>query len=196
MNRKQLDSLFSYLGLAIAAVLVIAGGLLSWGYTFANTTVHDQLAAQAIFFPPAGDTFTEEDNPETFQWAGMQVTSGEMAYGYAENYIAHHMAGSIAGWNEANPDYQVTGPTYAEASSMARTLAATPDADPELVAAAMSLRETMFMGSTLRGLLLEAYAFWMFGQIAFYASIACFVGAGLFVVLSVLGFRHAKLANA
>jgi hypothetical protein len=59
----------------------------------------------------------------------------------------------------------------------------------------MQLRETMFMGNTLRGLLLEAYAFWMFGQIAFYASIAAFSGAVLFACLSLLGFRHAKKAN-
>jgi hypothetical protein len=191
MNRKQLDALISYIGVAIAAALVIAGGLLTWGYNFANTTVTDQLAAQNIFYPPAGESFTEADNPNIFQWAGMQVTTGEMARGYSDDYIAIHMAGSVAGWNAAHPDL-TTGATYSEVSNMARTYASTPDADPAIVAEAMQLRETMFMGNTLRGLLLEAYAFWMFGQIAFYAAIACFTGAALFSVLAALGFRHAK----
>ena len=32
--------------------------------------------------------------------------------------------------------------------------------------------QTVFQGTTLRGLLFEAYAFWTFGQIALYAAIA------------------------
>jgi hypothetical protein len=194
MNRKQMDRLISYIGAALAAALVIAGGLLTWGYNFANTTVSDQLAAQNIYFPPAGETFTEADNPKIFKWAGQQVTTGKMAEGYSEHYIAHHMVGSVEGWNAANPEFK-TGATYAEVSTMARTISANPDVDPTIIAGAMQLRETMFMGNTLRGLLLEAYAFWMFGQIAFYASIAAFSGAVLFAGLSLLGFRHAKKAN-
>ena len=33
-------------------VLVIAGGLLAWGHSFANSNVHNQLAQPQIYFPP------------------------------------------------------------------------------------------------------------------------------------------------
>jgi hypothetical protein len=55
-----------------------------------------------------------------------------------------------------------------------------------------SLSQTVFQGTTLRGLLLEAYAFWTFGQIALWAGIASFILAGLMAVLVGFGFWHAR----
>ena len=55
---------------------------------------------------------------------------------------------------------------------------------------------TLFMGDTLRGLLLNAYAFGVVGTIAYYASIASFAGAVVLLLLALLGFRHAKAAAA
>jgi hypothetical protein len=52
--------------------------------------------------------------------------------------------------------------------------------------------QTMFRGETLRGLLLNGFAFWKMGQIAFIAAIASFVGAGLLLLLSGLGFWHLR----
>jgi hypothetical protein len=37
--------------------------------------------------------------------------------------------------------------------------------------------DTVFQGPALRGLLLNAYAFWQIGQIALWAAIAAFTGA-------------------
>ena len=51
MRRKTFDLLVSTGGLVLAAVLLVAGGLLMWGYSFANSQVHDQLVAQKIVFP-------------------------------------------------------------------------------------------------------------------------------------------------
>jgi hypothetical protein len=51
------------------------------------------------------------------------------------------------------------------------------------------------MGNTLRGLLLNAYAFGTMGTIAFWAAIASFVGAALLLALGLLGLRHAKTAE-
>ena len=48
----------------------------------------------------------------------------------------------------------------------------------------------MFKGETLRGLLLNAYAFDTMGNIAFCAAIAAFAGAAVLLVLSLLGLRH------
>ena len=52
--------------------------------------------------------------------------------------------------------------------------------------------ETSFQGTTLRGLLLEAYAFWKFGQIALNGAIASFILAGVMAVLVLLGLWHAR----
>ncbi len=55
--------------------------------------------------------------------------------------------------------------------------------------------QTLFRGEILRGLLLNAYAFWKIGQIALFASIASFSLAGLMLVLTVLGFWHLRRAS-
>ena len=39
-------------GLAATVILALAGGLLLWGSTYVHNTVHSQLAAQQIYFPP------------------------------------------------------------------------------------------------------------------------------------------------
>jgi hypothetical protein len=52
MRRKVLDLLTSVGGLIVVVVLVMAGGLLLWGYSFTNSNVHNQLARQDIAFPP------------------------------------------------------------------------------------------------------------------------------------------------
>ena len=52
--------------------------------------------------------------------------------------------------------------------------------------------QTVFQGTTLRGLLLEAYAFWTFGQIALVGGIVLFALAGVMALLVGLGFWHAR----
>jgi hypothetical protein len=70
------------------------------------------------------------------------------------------------------------------------------DADPAAVKAAGDLRQTMFLGDTLRGMLLNAYAFGTLGTIAIYAAIASFIDAAAMAVLSLLGWRHLLRAPA
>ena len=53
MNRRIIDLLLSWTGLVVAVVLLVAGGLLLYGSSFVKDQVHDQLATQKIFFPPA-----------------------------------------------------------------------------------------------------------------------------------------------
>ena len=58
-------------------------------------------------------------------------------------------------------------------------------------------RQTLFMGETLRGLLLNVYAFSIFGAVAFFAGWVALVGAVAMIVLAVYGFTHAhKLHKA
>ena len=52
--------------------------------------------------------------------------------------------------------------------------------------------QTVFRGTTLRGLLLEAYAFSEIGTIMLWGAIASFLGAAFMSVLVGLGFWHAR----
>ena len=55
----------------MAALLLVAGGLLLWGSTYVHNTVQGQLSAQQIYFPPkaafahpvAGTEITPEHRP-------------------------------------------------------------------------------------------------------------------------------------
>ena len=53
LRRKTLDMILTAGGAVLIVVLLAAGGLGLWGYSFANSNVHDQLAQQQITFPPA-----------------------------------------------------------------------------------------------------------------------------------------------
>jgi len=44
MSRKVFDILASTGGVVVVVVLVIAGRLLTWGHSFVNSNVHNQLA--------------------------------------------------------------------------------------------------------------------------------------------------------
>ena len=54
MRRKTFDGLMVTGGVVLAAVLLVAGGLLTWAHAFVGNQVREQLTAQKIFFPEAG----------------------------------------------------------------------------------------------------------------------------------------------
>ena len=56
MQRKFFDVFASAIGAVMVVALVVAGSLLMWGYSFANSNVHNQLAAQDITFPTAASS--------------------------------------------------------------------------------------------------------------------------------------------
>jgi hypothetical protein len=175
MRRRTFDALVSTGGMIVAAVLLVAGALLMWGHSFINTNVHNQLAAQKIFFPPKGNPALTAD-PEIKQYvspyAGQQVVNGQQAEVFADHFIAVHLR-EIGG-----------GKTYSQLS--ARSLA-----HPGKAKLAAQV-QTLFRGETLRGLLLNAYAFGKMGQIALWAAIAVFIGAVIMLVLSALGYLHLR----
>jgi len=174
MRRRTFDLILTATGLVLTIVLLVAGALLAWGYNFANTSVHDQLAAQQIYFPAAGSDALKspEIGPYLNKYAGQQLVTGEQAKAYADHFIAVHLK-EVAG-----------GKTYAQASAAAQ-------ADPSN-AQLQGQVATLFKGETLRGLLLNAYAFGKIAQIALYASIASFILGGLMLILTVLGFLHLR----
>jgi hypothetical protein len=180
MSRKVFDILASAGGLVMVVVLVVAGALLMWGYSFANSNVHDQLARQEIVFPSqaafahpkAGTEITPSMIPSVSQYAGQQLLTGPQAEVYANDFIAVHLS---------ELPY---GGVYAKLSSASRS-----DPSNKKLAA---LVQTSFQGTTLRGLLLEAYAFSEFGTIAFWAGIAAFCLSFIMAILVGLGFWHAR----
>jgi hypothetical protein len=177
MSRRTIDNVVSSAGLLVAVVLLAAGGLLVWGHNFVNSQVHDQLAAQKIFFPPKGNPAIKGPQFAAMQqYAGQQLVTGPQAATYANHFIAVHLS-EVDG-----------GKTYSEVSGLAR---ANPT-DTKLQAEV----ETLFKGTALRGLLLNAYAFSKFGQIAGIASYVMFAGAAILLVLAGLGLVHARRVSA
>ena len=79
------------------------------------------------------------------------------------------------------------GKTYAQLSAAAMAL---PKGSPAYTAAEAKA-QTVFQGTTLRGLLLEAYGFSLIAAIALWCAIAALCLAGVMAVLVGLGFAHA-----
>lgn len=190
MRRRKFDGIVSAIGAGMTAFLLVAAGLLNWGYSFADQSVTEQLSGQKIMFPAADSeslkALPEEDRAAIEPFAGLQLTTGEQARAYAMHYIGSHVK-NIAG-----------GKTYSEVSGAALAKNAEAKANPgntalaEEAAALMGQRQTLFMGETLKGLLLNAFAFWQVGQIAMYASIASFIGGLLMLILTIMGYAHLR----
>jgi hypothetical protein len=176
MRRRTFDALAATAGLVLAVVLAIGGGLLLWGHSVISADVHNQLAAQKIVFPPAGSAAVKElpaaDAAAMRAYAGQLMTTGAQAETYANHFIAVHLA-KIGG-----------GKTYSQ-------LSAASLAQPKNTALAGQV-QTVFRGTTLRGMLLNVYGWWQMGQIMLVSAIVAFAAAGLFLILSGLGFWHLR----
>ena len=174
MRRRAFDEIVSWVGALVTLALLVAGSLMMWGYLFTNSQVHNELAAQQIYFPAAGSSAlaSPDIGPYLNRYAGQQLVNGAQARAYADHFIAVHVK-AIAG-----------GKTYAQISAAA-------SANPTDTTLA-NQATTLFKGETLRGLLLNAYAFWQVGQLARLGAIAAFAMALLAAALTVLGFRHAR----
>ena len=184
MQRKFFDVFASAVGAVVVVALVVAGSLLMWGCSFANSNVHNQLAAQDITFPTAaefahakpGTEITPQMLPYLLKYAGQPLTTGAQAEAYADHFIAYHLA--------EMPYHGV----YDAVSTASR-------ANPTNAKLAAEV-QTVFTGTTLRGLLLEAYAFSVFATIAFWAGIAAFALAAIMALLVAFGFWHARRTPA
>jgi hypothetical protein len=180
MSRKVFDILTSIGGLVVVVVLLVAGGLLMWGHSFVESNVRSQLAQQQIYFPPkaafahakAGTEITPSMIPSVSQYAGQQLLTGAQAQVWADDFIAVHLS------------EMPYGGVYSKISTAAR-------ANPKNTQLA-ALTQTSFTGTTLRGLLLEAYAFSKTGDIMLWGAIASFILAALMSVLVGLGLWHAS----
>lgn len=197
MRRKTLDLILASGGALLVVALLAAGALAMWGYSYSNTSVRNQLATQQIYFPQksafaaVNACGTSKEivaicHPKSFAeitpamvrtvepYAGQQVLNGQEAAVYANDFIAVHLS---------QMPYKGI---YAKVSAAA--MAAKPGSAAATSLAA--LEDTVFKGTTLRAMLLEANGFWTFGQIALWAGIISFILAGVMAVFSALGFWH------
>ena len=105
MRRNSSRTLIGAASAALAAVLLIAGGLLLWGSAYVHNTVQGQLSAQQITFPPAaafahpkaGSEITPNMIPSVSQYAGQQLLTGQQAEAYADHFIAQHITDMSGG---------------------------------------------------------------------------------------------------
>jgi len=172
---RRNSHLAAIMGFALSAVLLVSGGLLLWGSTYTHNMVHNQLAAQQIYFPPkaafahpkAGTEITPSMVPSVSQYAGQQLVTGQQAQAYADNFIGVHIA-NITG-----------GKTYSQLSTQAMA----HPTDTKLAAQV----NTVFKGETLRSILLNAFGWWKVSQITYIASIVAFGLAGLTLLASLFG---------
>ncbi len=173
MRRRTFDILMAAAGMFLAATLIFAGVMLTWAHNYIGNEVHTQLAAQQIYFPAANSpAVAAPEFAAMRQYGGQQLTTGAQAEVYADHFIANHLK-VIGG-----------GKTYSQLSAEAI-------AQPNNVALAAQAN-TVFKGETLRGLLLNAYAFGTMGTIAGIAAIGAFIAAAVMLVLSGLGLLHAR----
>lgn len=185
MKRRTFDKMVTIVGVGLSVFLFVAAALMNWGYSFTNDTVKSQLSAQKITMPGATGNAKEDASTTAFfkDNGGKLMTNGKQAQMYADHFIAFHLSNM---------------PTYAAASTANRSATAALAADPtnaDLQAKADSAAgtvETVFKGESLRGMLLNAYAFWQIGQIAKIGALVSLVGGILLLILSVAGWVHLR----
>ena len=153
------------LQVGMIGILGFVAGFMFWGNSFVHDMVSNELTAQKISVPAVGapgfdaKTLGATQYAELSQYAGQAVTTGPQAQAYANDFINVHLQ-KVAG-----------GQTYSQVSGALIAEQAKPNPDAKTVATLSGQRTTLFMGETLRGLLLNAYGWWQVGQYAFYAAI-------------------------
>ncbi len=180
MRRTTFDKLLGWVGVSLGVVLLAVAGLLVWGSAYIHNTVTSQLAAQQITFPPAsafahpkaGTEITPSMIPSVSQYAGQQLLTGQQAEAYADHFIAVHLQ-EIGG-----------GKTYSQLSTEAM-------AKPSDTALASQVA-TVFKGTTLRSMLLNAYGWWKVSQITYIISLVLFGLGTLSFLAGVFGFARIR----
>jgi hypothetical protein len=164
-------------------VLVLAGaaGFLVYEGSFVTNMVKDQLTAQQIFFPgtdqiKTGGALDPAEFPQEIRdQAGKQVTDGNQAKIYANDFIGEHLQGVAGGLT-----YATIGSKIGAVNAL---LASTPKTDPNYatlqsqVATLNAQRDTLFKGESLRSMLLNAYGWWTIGVYTTYAGVGLLLAA-------------------
>ncbi len=202
MKRRTLDLIISGGGLVLAVVLLALGLVLQNQANFAKDYAATQLGAQLITMPaadalggadqqPGGECLVKFGQGDA---AARLMTTGAQAECYANQYIAYHMRSSAEEAGYPGATYSTLGGITRGIQSQideATTAGTDTTALTAQLTAANALRDTMFKGETLRGLLLTTYGFSVFAERLDQAAILAYIAAAVLLVLSIAGFVHA-----
>ena len=160
---------------AVLVVLLGAGAIFAYGLgTFTTNQIKDELTAQQIYFPAkdqikSGGALDPAEFPaEIRDQAGNQVTDGNQARIYANDYIGKHLEATAKG-----ETYASLGPKISALKAQQAALAKDDPAYADLgnqITTLTATRETLFKGETLRSSLLNAYGWWTIGTYTTYAA--------------------------
>jgi hypothetical protein len=153
-------------GMIVAGILAIAGG------SYAHKVVHDQLVPQKIFFSADAKELPAKLKP----YAGEQVDTAKEAKVFADDYIGLHLQGVAK------------GQTYSEVSGQFMK-------DPNNQQLAQQ-RQTLFMGETLRGMLLNAWGWGTVGNLARVAGIALLLLGVILLAIPLLALAASRRSSA
>jgi hypothetical protein len=195
LHRRSIDRVLVGFGALIAIVLVVAGGLLTWGHDFAADYVGRELRSQHISFPDEA-ALAAEGRTDLNSNAGKQLATGGQAEAYA-SYINGHLQKVANGATFADLGTPETAANKAVTDAKAAN--ASTDEIAKLQTAATTIanqRNTLFKGETLRGLLLSTYAWSTIGSIALIAAVVAYAAAVVAAVLVVLGVVHLRRSRA
>lgn len=197
MKRRTLDLLFSAGGILFGALLLVLGLVLNNQSSFATNYVKGQLGDQKINFTPAA-ALKGEDKAAGGKcldtYGGSALDTGKKAECYANQYIGFHLKESAKAAGVEGATYATLGAEVTKAKTAAadaKTAGQVTDKLDARVTELSGLRDTMFKGETLRGLLLTSYGFSIFGDRAGLAATICYAAFALLVLLSIAGFIHA-----
>jgi hypothetical protein len=193
VTRRRIDHLLIAAGFVATVVLVVAGALLTWGSSFAEDYVSDELSAQRINFPPA-EVLAEEGRDDLVKYGGVQVTTGEHAEAYA-SFIQGHVENTAGGLTYAEIPDRAARTALQEAIDSGAPADEIAALEQEATTLSQQ-RDTVFKGEMLRGTLLNAYAWSTMGRIAGIAAMAAFATAAVMFVLSVAGVAHLRKVSA
>jgi hypothetical protein len=193
VTRRRIDHLLIAAGFVATVVLVVAGALLTWGSTFAQDYVSDELTAQNITFPPS-EALIEEGRDDLAGFGGEQVTTGEEAEAYA-SFIQGHVENTAGGLTYAEIPDRAARTALQEAIDAGAPAEEIAELEQEATTLSEQ-RDTVFKGEMLRGTLLNAYAWSTMGRIAGIAAMAAFATAAVMFVLSLAGVVHLRKVTA
>ena len=191
MKRRTLDVLFSAGGIALAALLLVLGLVMTSNANFAKGYVKDQLSQQNITFTPS-DALTAEEKQSAclVKYAGQQLTTGKQAECYANDFIGLHLQSIADGQTYADLGAPQSDLRAEVAAAEAANDPALPDLQEQLTAITAQ-RDSLFKGETLRGLLLTSFGFSVFGVKGEQVATVAYIVAALLALLSIAGFVHA-----
>jgi len=165
----------------LVLVLACGAGFLFWASNYTHSTIRDQLAAQSITFPAKGSASISAaaltpcatlakgsvcpigtgpsvglaNHNAMTKYAGVVMTTGDQAEVWANSFIQVHLSD--------------IGYTYSGISELALTQPTNANYQ--------TIDDTIFKGTTLRGMLLNAYGWWTVGTYTEYAAIGAVVAA-------------------